>query len=252
MACIRSASGSKEPRRVERIGSLMSSDNTLYEHAARDYARHSAVNAVNAAYERPAMYALAGDVSGKTVLDAGCAGGEYAAYFLEKGARVIAVDASRAMIDIVRERLGDAVDARTQDLNEPLAWLADKSVDLVVSSLTLHYLPSWENPLREFRRVLKPAGRFVMSMHHPAMTALSVDDYFQTTLIAEVWKICGHDRHVQFYHRPLQAVYDDFAAAGLRVRRIIEPRMTQRPQGLSDEWFARLGRRPWFLMIEAE
>jgi len=227
-------------------------NDALYEQAAQAYAEHSARSFANAKYERPAMLALLGDLAGKTVLDAGCAGGEYAAHLLEAGASVFALDRSPAMVEIVKKRFGSSIDARRHDLNEPLAWLRDGSVDVVVSSLTMHYIAAWDVPMREFCRVLKPSGKLLMSTHHPAMTAPLVENYFDTVLVKETWQVGGRDHDVTFYHRPLQSIVSAVTNAGLTVRRVIEPRITQRAEGLSEEWFKRLSRQPWFLIIEAE
>ena len=224
----------------------------LYEQAAQAYAEHSARSFANAKYERPAMLALLGEVADKTVLDAGCAGGEYAAYLLEAGASVLALDRSPAMVEIVKKRFGSSIEARRHDLNEPLAWLRDGSVDVVVSSLTMHYIAEWDVPMREFCRVLKPSGKLLMSTHHPSMTAPLVENYFDTVLVKETWQVGGRDHDVTFYHRPLQSIVSAITNAGLTVRRVIEPRITQRAEGLSEEWFQRLSRQPWFLIIEAE
>src|SRR5438067_807321 len=81
-----------------------------YDAMGRDYAEHSADSAYNAHYDRPAVLALAGDVTGLRVLDAGCGPGLYAAEFVARGAKVAAVDASAAMVELARERLGPAAD----------------------------------------------------------------------------------------------------------------------------------------------
>jgi len=60
---------------VVHQGIVSSQDLQTLPLAARSFA--------NTKYERPAMLALLGEAADKTVLDAGCAGGEYAAHLLE-------------------------------------------------------------------------------------------------------------------------------------------------------------------------
>ena len=136
----------------------MSGTSPLYDDPdlAAAYARVTAANVANAAYERPAMRALLGDVRGLDVLDAGCAAGEHSAWLAERGARVVALDASETMVRLARERLRESARVLQADLAQPLPF-ADASFDIVVSSLTLHYLEDWTPPLRELARVLRPA-----------------------------------------------------------------------------------------------
>ena len=229
----------------------MSANEELYEKAARDYVEHSASNAVNVAYERPAMYRVIGDVAGMTVLDAGCAGGEYADRLSRAGADVIAIDRSQAMIEIARTRLAGTVKTRRHDLSDPMAWQPSATVDLIVCSLTLHYLRDWDVPLREFNRILKPAGRLVLSTHHPFMTLPMVSDYFDLTLVTDRWTLGARDHEVRFYHRPMQAILSALRDAGFSLSQLLEPRMGERAQGLSDELYDQLRLRPWFLLIDA-
>jgi len=47
------------------------------------------------------------------------------------------------MLGIARSRIGDAAELHHHDLAEPLTFLEDASVDLVVASLVFHYLRDW-------------------------------------------------------------------------------------------------------------
>lgn len=223
--------------------------------AARAYAAHSAQNFCNAKYERPALLAMLGDVRGMSVLDAGCAAGEYAAYLLAHGAHVTAIDASAAMTDIVKERFGERVTAKQHDLREPLTWSSDGAFDVVLSSLTLHYLRDWSVPLAEFHRVLKPGGTLLVSTHHPLMTYSlfrdAIGSYFDTVLVRDSWDIGGTPHDVCFYHRPLQDVAGALLHAGFSIERIVEPCLTEPQPGMDAQWFERLRTQPWFLIIEA-
>jgi len=228
--------------------------NPLYDDPAlaAAYARVTAENAANAAYERPAVRALLGDVRGLDVLDAGCAAGEHSAWLAEHGARVVAVDASEAMVRLARERLGERARVVHADLGRPLPF-ATASFDVVLSSLTLHYLEDWTAPLREFARVLRRHGRLVFSTHHPFMTADSVDDYHAVRLVEEAWRGFGEDPvRVRFFHRPLQRIVTDVLTAGFVLRAVVEPQ----PAAEAEERDPRLAQRfrtePGFLIVEAE
>jgi len=192
---------------------------------AADYAADNAANAFNAFYERPATIALLGDVQGRTVLEAGCGSGVLTAWLAAQGAVVTAFDISPAMVDIASREVGDRANLLVADVSQPLSFAEDGAFDLVVASLVLHYVGDWCSVLSEFRRVLKQGGRIVVSTHHPAMDwqLHSADDYFSVKQVTETWaKGSGHFE-VTFWRRPLTAMCDDIAAAGLVIERLVEP-----------------------------
>ena len=94
---------------------------------------------MNAYYERPAILALAGDVTGRRILDAGCGSGPLFAALRERGAIVTGIDASAGMLELARRRLGADADLRVADLADPLPF-PDDAFDDVIASLVLHYL----------------------------------------------------------------------------------------------------------------
>ncbi|MDB5072447.1 MAG: Methyltransferase type 11 [Candidatus Eremiobacteraeota bacterium] len=232
----------------------MSGSSPLYDdpELAAAYARVSAANVANAAYERPAVRALIGGVRGLDVLDAGCAAGEHSAWLVEHGARVVALDASETMVGLARERLGESARVLHADLAQRLP-LADASFDVVLSSLTLHYLEDWVPPLREFARVLRPGGRLVVSTHHPYMTAAGVDDYHAVAPVEEGWNgFADQPVLVRFYHRPLQRIVSDVLNAGFTLRGLHEPQPTPDADERDPKLAARFRREPGFLIVHAE
>jgi len=109
------------------------------------------------------VLALAGEVAGARVLDAGCGPGFYAEELLARGAEVVAVDFSEPMLELARKRLGPSIDVRRVDLRDALPF-ADAEFDLIVCPLVLHHLEDRLQPLREFHRVLRAGGlHFVIS-----------------------------------------------------------------------------------------
>jgi ubiquinone/menaquinone biosynthesis C-methylase UbiE len=110
---------------------------------------------------------LVGEVAGRTVLDAACGPGLYAEELVRRGARVVGFDQSPTLVALARERAGPAADLRVHDLTQPLTWLADGSVDLVVLALALNYVEDRVAMLRELHRVLNPGGSLLISTTHP-------------------------------------------------------------------------------------
>jgi ubiquinone/menaquinone biosynthesis C-methylase UbiE len=133
-------------------------------------------------YKKPAFRArlqafeecLAGrDLRGQDWLDAGCGSGIMARYLVEAGARVLGVDAAEEMIAMARQLANQYVasqDERSPQLRfERIATidhlpLADQSLDGVLCSSVLEYVPNPAACLAEFARVLRPGGLLVVSV----------------------------------------------------------------------------------------
>ena len=199
-----------------------------YDSFAEAYSAENEANLINAYYERPAMLALAGDVAGRRILDAGCGSGPLFAALRDRGATVAGFDKSTGMLKLARRRLGDGADLQVADLGRPLPF-PDGAFDDVVASLVLHYLEDWRPALAELRRVLKPGGRLVVSVEHPfAITLMHREagrtaDYFATSNRTEEWTMGGQTALMSFWDRPLHAMTDAFTAAGFRIAVISEP-----------------------------
>src|SRR6185436_8572375 len=201
---------------------LMKADH--YDSFAADYSAENESSLLNAYYERPAMIDLAGDVDGRRVLDAGWGSGPLSAALRAKGAIVTGFDGSPAMLELARQRLGDDAALHVADLSRPLPF-ADGAFDDIVASLVLHYLRDWATPLAELRRLLKPGGRLILSVNHPIVYKLLYPDadYFAITRYSEENTFNGQSAVLTYWHRPVSAMTDAFAAAGFRVSVISEP-----------------------------
>jgi SAM-dependent methyltransferase len=199
-----------------------------YDSFAEAYAASNENNLLNAYYERPAMLALAGDVAGRRILDAGCGAGALFAALRDRGAVVTGIDKSARMVELARRRLGDDADLQVAALGSPLPF-PDDTFDDVTASLVLHYLEDWGPPLAELRRVLKPGGRLIVSVDHPFVTFLAhrdagrEPDYFATYNWVDEWTAGGQTALFGFWARPLHAMTDAFTAAGFRITVISEP-----------------------------
>jgi trans-aconitate 2-methyltransferase len=98
----------------------------------------------------------------ESVLDAGCGTGAVTRALLERlpHGRVIAVDASPAMIERARKELaGDPrVTVRQRDLVE---LDLDREVDVVFSSAVFHWIPDHERLFARLHAALRPGGRLL-------------------------------------------------------------------------------------------
>ncbi|WP_439378613.1 methyltransferase domain-containing protein [Amycolatopsis lexingtonensis] len=228
-----------------------------YDSFAEAYAAENESSLMNAHYERPAALALAGDVAGQRVLDAGCGSGPLFAALRDQGAVVSGFDQSAGMVGLARERLGDDADLRVADLAEPLPF-PDGEFDLVLSSLVLHYLRDWAPPLGELKRVLKPGGRLIASVNHPLMVNLTHrqegprPDYFAHYTWTDEFPMHGRIARMTFWHKPLHAMTDAFTAAGFRIAVVHEPRPTAAARELFPEDFPILDTFPSFLFFVLE
>src|SRR5215469_14485933 len=199
-----------------------------YDSFAEAYSAENEASLLNAYYERPAMLALAGDVAGRRILDAGCGSGPLFAELRDRGAIVVGFDKSAGMLELARRRLGDDADLQVVELGGPLPF-PDGGFDDAIASLVLHYLEDWGPALAELRRVLKPGGRLLASVEHPFVITLMnreagrEADYFATANRTEEYTFSGQSALLSLWDRPLHAMADAFTAAGFRITVISEP-----------------------------
>ena len=228
-----------------------------YDEFAGAYTAENEASLMNAYYERPATLALAGDVAGRRILDAGCGSGPLFAALREKGAVVTGIDQSAGMLEHARRLLGVDADLRVADLADPLPF-PDAEFDDVVASLVLHYLRDWAPVLGELRRVLKPGGRLIASVNHPMMVNLTHrqdgprPDYFAAYTWTDEFELHGQAARMTFWNKPLHAMTDAFTAAGFRIAVISEPHPAPAARELFPGDFEILDTFPSFLFFVLE
>ncbi len=101
--------------------------------------------------------ALNGD---EAALDAGCGSGRVTEELAKRlpGGSILAVDASEAMIEKARQRLGAGASYLVADLAE---LEVEKPVDLIFSTATFHWVLDHERLFRHLHAALSPGGRLV-------------------------------------------------------------------------------------------
>jgi SAM-dependent methyltransferase len=209
---------------------------------------------INAAIEQPGLRALLPPVAGRTVLDLGCGDGRLARDLAAAGAdRVLGAEPSMRMLALARARTADRRVHYVQAFAEDLR-LADGCLDLVVSSLALHYVADLGFVLNQIAGWLRPAGGLVASMEHPMRTAELErrDDLAATGHYADEGR---RDQHwyvdgVVKYHRRISTVVNLVLAAGLELRAIAEPVPTPAALAARPE-LDRHNRQPAILVLAA-
>lgn len=125
---------------------------------------------------------LAAPRRGESVLDIGTGTGlvarSLAAKVGKKGS-VVGIDVSPAMLSLAHELSAGL--GNISYLLEPAEALVfkDESFDLVTLSEVLTYLLDPESALREIRRVLRPKGRLVLSLHRRSLGTEAQDVFFE-------------------------------------------------------------------------
>ncbi|HBM7606905.1 TPA: class I SAM-dependent methyltransferase [Enterobacter hormaechei subsp. xiangfangensis] len=219
------------------------------------------VQGLNGAPEWPALKAMLPDLTGKAVVDLGCGYGWFCRAARELGASdVTGVDISEKMLARAAELTDDnRIHYQRSDL-ESLALKAN-SLDLVYSSLALHYLPELDTLFARVQRALKPGGSLVFSMEHPIYTCATrqgwltddsgerfrgVNHYQDESQRVSNWLADG----VIKYHRTLGTTLNALIKAGLTISEVNEwgPTQTQ-----VDAWpaLAEEAERPMLVLIAA-
>lgn len=206
----------------------------------------------NTHYERPAMMLqLENNLETYQILDAGCAAGWYTDELLKRGANVTAIDISQSMVEAAKRRVGSKADVLCHDLEETLPF-PNETFDIILSSLTLHYIKDWDAVFSEFKRVLKPNGVVLFSVHHPFSDykLFRCENYFSKELLTDYWVKSGKEIEVVFYKRPLneiiQSTVNHFTLSSL-----IEPQPIPELKKINAKAYHTLTSEPRFLIVKA-
>ncbi len=228
----------------------MSGEPQQYDSMAIKYAADNAINPFNAAYERPATISLLGEVDGRRVLEAGCGAGPLTTWLVDHGAAVTAFDVSPEMVALARKALDGRARVLVADLTGPLEFAEDRSFDIVVASLVLHYVQHWAPVFEQFHRILVPGGLVVFSTHHPTMDwKHNPDNYFAVKKVTERWHKSGNHYDVTFWRRPLTAMTEVIATAGFVIEQLVEPAPLPQLQDADPAVFQQLATEPRFLFF---
>lgn len=220
------------------------------------------VMGLQGAGEWHALRGLLPDMKGKRVLDLGCGYGWHCKYAVEQGAdSVVGIDLSEKMIEKARQINADPrIEYRVVALED--FDYGTQQFDVVISSLALHYVASFDGICRDVWGCLKKGGDFIFSVEHPIFTAQGSQQWYRNEEGEAVhWPVDNYFsegmRHAKFlgedvckYHRTLTTYINDLIDKGFEITDLIEPQpsaqMLATVEGMMDEL-----RRPMMLIIAA-
>ena len=223
----------------------------VYDRIAQRFDEHIKSSAHNAYYDRPAITALLPAAREKRVLDAGCGSGAYSEWLIERGAHVVAIDASSEMVVLAKEKVGGDGEVYQHDLREPLDFLESGSFDLVVCPLVLDYIQNLVPVFGEFYRVLQPDGLLIFSMSHPFNDyAKQGSNYFAVEPIRTQFPNLAAE--MPSYRRPLTDIWNALQEARFIVDRIVEPQPIGQCEKIHPATYKELSTQPVFICFRAK
>jgi SAM-dependent methyltransferase len=209
-----------------------------------------------------AMLRAVGPCRGQAVLDAGCGEGYMSRLLAQRGARVVGVDRSPALIQAAaghgRGRAGAARFVLGDISTLPVV---SGGFDGVVCNHSLNEMRDPRPALSECARVLRPGGRLVALMLHPCFYGgrdtsgrrieLDSDRYFSSRRLEQRFSVSGLSSPAPtvLWMLPLEAWFSALAGTGFYVQRLLEPRPA--PSVAAEPWWRENFRRPLFLLLVA-
>jgi 2-polyprenyl-3-methyl-5-hydroxy-6-metoxy-1,4-benzoquinol methylase len=194
----------------------------------------------------PAVLRLLALRPGEDVVDLGCGNGLLARAMAQQGARVVACDSSADFLERARARgpnNAGRIDYRLIDLTDAhqLATLGIAQFDAAVCNMVIMDLACITPLLQHTARLLRPAGRFVVSILHPCFNtsgtrlmaersetggviryAVQVHRYLSLGPALGTG-IAGQPESHYYFHRPLSALFSASFAAGFVLDAFEEP-----------------------------
>jgi malonyl-CoA O-methyltransferase len=165
--------------------------------------------------EEPLVREWVGDPAGLRVADVGCGTGRHTAWLAAAGAEVDAFDASPGMMSRARARVvGRPVRFIEHALPAALP-VEDARYDLALLALVADHVEDLGAAFHELRRVLRPGGRLIFTVLHPAMYLKGVSARFTDPR-------SGERVYVKAVDHPYGAYVTAPLRAGLQIEEIAE------------------------------
>ncbi|MFI5205838.1 MAG: class I SAM-dependent methyltransferase, partial [Candidatus Paceibacterales bacterium] len=190
---------------------------------------------------KPNLMRLLAVKPGEQVLDVGCGQGYFARAVADAGANVVGVDVGGELIRLAKEQ-GSVNETYLVMSAEKMSGLANNRFDAAICVLALQNIKNLQNAISEITRVLKPNGRCILVVNHPAFRIPNASSWGYdekaniqhrniSKYLSEVSQKVDMTQGVKdpknkkftfSFHHPLQVYFKAFAKAGLVVSRLEE------------------------------
>lgn len=220
------------------------------------------VNGLEGAGEWHVLKTMLPDFRGKRLLDLGCGFGWHCQYAIEHNATfAIGIDISQNMIEGAKRKNASPLIGYRCMAIEDYKFTPD-SYDIVISSLTFHYLESFDDICQKVYTCLTKGGTFVFSVEHPIFTAYGTQDWYYDKDGTPIhWPVDRYftegkrnavflGEQVAKYHKTLTTYVNGLIRAGFQITRLIEPEPDSALFKTIPELMDEL-RRPMMLLISA-
>lgn len=216
----------------------------------------------------PNILRLVDTKKGETILDLACGPGFFAREFAKGGASVVGIDISKELIAFAKKEVRSV--AFYVASADRIPMVADKSMDAIMIILALQNIENMAGVFAECHRVLKPSGRLLIVLNHPAFRVPKasewgwdearmaqyrrVDAYLSESR-AKIEMHPGDDPSIYTwsFHRPLQVYMKALMKNGFCISRMEE--WISNRQGPKGKRFAASEKArkeiPLFLFLEA-
>jgi len=176
----------------------------------------------------PTTFSLLGDVTGKTILDAGCGQGYLSRLLARKGAIVMGIEPATQWYTHALQREQTEPLGITYLQEDLSAWIPTlNTFDYVIANMVFMDIPDYLSALHNCIAVLKTNGKLIFSLLHPCFEEpgsewqkkgyVETRDYFQERVIKQTY---GY-----FIHRPLSTYLNSVIQEGCTIQNVIEPQL---------------------------
>jgi 2-polyprenyl-3-methyl-5-hydroxy-6-metoxy-1,4-benzoquinol methylase len=178
----------------------------------------------------PVLFSLLGDVTGKTILDAGCGQGYLSRLLAKRGALITGIEPGTQWYTYAVQREQTEALGITYLQADLSTWPPIRNnFDFVIANMVFMDIPAYLPALHNCVAALKHQGQLIFSILHPCFEEsgaewqhkgyVEIRDYFQERAVKQTY---GH-----FIHRPLSTYLNSVIQAGCSIQTVIEPQLDE-------------------------